>query len=152
MARLLYRNKAMNQSRQIEIAADSQHVDIGNPIHLSAIVHDPLLVGQMPLEIPLQIIDTKTHTPLEPVILKRLANAPEQFEGDLQRQSNRLIPGPGKALARCPLMLPPIDLVVSPPSREQSTTAADMDALNSLVTAHQRQNRPAAPMPPIWPR
>ncbi len=132
MARILYRNKAMNQSRQIELAADAQHVDIGSAIHLSAIVHDPLLVNQMPLEIPLQITDSKTHTPLAPVILKRLANAPEQFEGTFtgnQIGSFQAQVKPGAL----PIDVPPIDLVVSPPSREQSTTAADMDALNSLV-------------------
>jgi len=132
MARLLYRNKAMNQSRQIELAADAQHVDIGKPIHLSATVHDPLLVGQMPLEIPLQIIDTKSHLPLEPVLLHRLANAPEQFEGTFS--GNQI--GTFQAQVRpgaLPIDVPPLDLEVAPPSREQSTTAADIDALNSLV-------------------
>jgi uncharacterized membrane protein len=132
MARLLYRNKAMNQSRQIEIAADAQTVDVGGAIHLSAVVHDPLLVGQMPLEIPLQVIDIKNHTPLEPVILKRLANAPDQFEGTFT--GNQL--GKFQAQVRAgvlPIEVPPIDLEVSPASREQATAAADLDALGALV-------------------
>ena len=132
MARILYRNKAMNQSHQIEITADAQQVDIGNPIHLSATVHDSLLVNQLPLEIPLQVIDTKTRLPLEPAILKRLANTPEQFEGTFT--ANQI--GDFQAQVRpgaLPVNVPPIDLTVSPPSREQSTTAADLDALRSLV-------------------
>ena len=39
----------------------------------------------------------------------------------------------GGRLGTLPIDVPPIDLTVSPPSREQSTTAADFDALNSLV-------------------
>jgi uncharacterized membrane protein len=132
MARLLYRNKAMNESRQIEIAADAQHIDVGGAIHLSAVVHDPLLIGQMPLEIPLQVIDTKTRAPLEPILLKRLANAPDQYEGTFT--GNQL--GSFQAQARpgdLPIEVPAIDLEVSPSSREQSTTSADLDALTALT-------------------
>lgn len=137
MVRLLYRNKALGQSKRIELALESNSVEVGKPIRLSALVLDPTLTSQMPTNIPVQLVDSNGRT-VETVTMTRLANAPEQYQGvgsAGQVGAFRLTVLPGAL----PVEVPAVEFEVRLPDREFSNPTADMEAMQVLAVGSKGQ-------------
>ncbi len=135
MCRLLYRNKALGQSRRIELAAESNHIDVGNAIKVTLDVKDPTLLPQLPAQIPVLLTDKNAPggSPLATVTLTRSAGAQEHFEGTTtatQVGDYTLSLAPGILSVSD---VPSYELTVAPPQREFEKVGADMTSLGSLA-------------------
>lgn len=130
VCRLLYREKALGQSRRIQLLSDLSTVEVGAPVHLTAQVRDATLLAGLPPEITLQVSDDAGHL-LDPVTLRRGQKAQEMYEGLLTPTSI------GTFTLVLPTSLPvettPLKLTVDPPRREFAQITSDLPTLTMLA-------------------
>lgn len=136
VCRLLYREKALGQSRRIQLLADTSSVEVGSPVHLTAHVRDATLLSALPQEIILSVTDDAGH-PLEPITLRRGTGTQEMYEGLLTPTSV------GTLSLQLPTSLPvdttPLKITVDPPRREFANITADIPALTQLAQRTEGQ-------------
>lgn len=130
VCRLLYREKAMGQSRRIVLLAEAPTVEVGRPVRIWAQIKDVTLLTGAPAQLQLNVID-ETGRPLEPLTLNRVQNSQEMYEGvmtptlvgDLTLQ---LAPG-------LPVEVAPMTIAVGRPRREVANLIIDRTTLNLLA-------------------
>jgi hypothetical protein len=136
--RLLYANKAMGQSKRLELVADATRVEIGQPIKLALNIKDPTLAGQVPPEVRVSLMDS-TGQSVDGITLSRAPGATnaqgsvDKLEGAVTAArvgEYTLVVQPGTL----PVDLPPVDLVVEPPQREFENVTTDLASLRSIAT------------------
>jgi uncharacterized membrane protein len=137
MSRLLYRNKALGQSKQVELAAESSDVEVGNSLKATLDVKDPTLLAQMPAQIPVLLMDKKTPGggPLGTLTLVRTGTSPAHFEGSLtatQVGDYQLLIPPGVLPSEAG-EVPPVGVVVERPQREFQNIGTDEVSLATLA-------------------
>ncbi len=136
MCRLLYRNKALGQSRQIELAAEANHVDVGGAIKVTLDVKDPTLVGQMASQIAVLLTDkTPGSSPIATITLSRTAGSQEHFEGTTTatQVGNFQLSLPPGTIPTFGGEVHPYELTVEPPQREFEKVGADVVSLSSIT-------------------
>ncbi len=134
MCRMLYRNKALGQSKQIELAAETGRVEVGRPLRVTMEVRDPTLLAQIPAQIPVLLSD-KSGAPVESITLERSTTDQTKWNGvttaaqvgdfTLQVKPGVLPEGNGVSQAT---------VTVEPPQREFEKIAADIQSLSTLAT------------------
>jgi hypothetical protein len=137
VCRLLYRNKALGQSKQIELTAETNRVEVGRPIRVTMDVKDPTLLGQLPAQIPVIVLD-KSGAATESLSLQRATGTGEDQTkwtgvttatqvGDFQLQIQPgILPVQGDAISA-------YALTVEPPQREFEKITADFESLGTIA-------------------
>jgi uncharacterized membrane protein len=138
MSRLLYRNKALGENKQVELAAESNAVEVGSSLKATLDVKDPTLLSQMPAQIPVLLMDKNSPggAPVGTLTLARSGNSPEHFEGSLtmtQVGDYQLVIQPG-SLPGGAGEVPPVAIAVQPPQREFQNIGTDTVSLATLAT------------------
>ena len=144
--RLLDANKALGQSKRLELLAEDGAVEIGGQIKLSLNVKDPTLAGQLPAEVPVMLVDKdgKTvqtinlDTQAAPTAVENQtgtggAGAVEKITGSATAQEIgefTLVPKPGVL----PVEIMPGRLRIEQPQREFQETTVDMQSLKSIAS------------------
>jgi hypothetical protein len=135
MCRLLYANKALGQSKRLELATENPRVEIGKPLKVTLTVKDPTLAGQLPSEIPIILTD-KNGQSVETITLTRApgnaAAAADRFEGTTTASrvgDFSLVVRPGSL----PAELQPVDLTIERPQREFENVTTDIAGLKTLT-------------------
>ena len=133
MCRMLYRNKALGQSRQIELAAETSRVEVGRPLRVTMEVRDPTLLGQIPAQVPVLVTD-KAGAPIESISLERSSADQTKWSGvttaaqvgdfTLQVKPGVLPGDSGVSNAT---------VTVEPPQREFERIAADVQSLGTIA-------------------
>ncbi|MGN6368802.1 MAG: hypothetical protein ACTHN5_11120 [Phycisphaerae bacterium] len=133
MCRMLYRNKALGQSKRIELAAETRRVEVGRPLRVTMEVRDPTMLGQIPTQVPVLVTD-KSGAPVESMSLDRSGTDPTKWSGvttaaqvgDFTIEAKPgVLPadsGAGKST-----------VTVEPPQREFEKIAADVESLGTLA-------------------
>jgi hypothetical protein len=140
MCRLLYANKALGQSKRLELAAENPRVEIGNPIKITLTVKDPTLANELPSEVPVILMDknnqsvetiTLTHGPGSAGAAAGSA-ASDSLEGSTTASrlgEFTLVVRPGSL----PVEIPPIELAVERPQHEFENVTTDVAGLKALT-------------------
>ncbi len=131
LCRLLYRDKAMKQSRRVELLADSSVVEVAKPVRLTAQIKDETLIGVAPAQLTVQVF-ADDGTPLAPVTLQRVAGSQETYQGvmtatHIGKMRMQLTPG------LLPVEVKPLEVEVVGPQREYANSTVDMTALRVLA-------------------
>lgn len=145
LCRLLYANKALGQSKRLELLAESTRVEVNKPIKLSLAIKDPTLVGQVPNEVPVSLVDKDGQTAATITLTLSRGSAttqpglPGAGTGNLDTLEGSatadrlgefsLVIRPGLL----PVEIPPMQLVVEQPQLEFETVTTDIPALKSLA-------------------
>jgi uncharacterized membrane protein len=131
VCRLLYRDKAMGQSKRFELAADSRVVEVGQPIRLTAKVRDAALVNALPGQIRIDVTD-EAGRPLDPITMTRSSSEADSYSGLATAGrvgTLTLTVAPGVL----PIDVPAVRVQVQPPQREFASTTADYAALETIA-------------------
>jgi uncharacterized membrane protein len=133
MCRLLYQGKVLGQNKRIDLAAESNRVEVGKPIKVTMEIRDPTLSGQVPAQVPVMVMD-KDGRVVETVMLQRGTGEEghERLEGSTtatQIGDFTLKVGAGIL----PIDLPTYTVTVEPPQREFETIVADVESMNTLA-------------------
>lgn len=130
MCRLLYRNKALGQSKRIELIAESTRVEIGQPLRITMDIKDPTLSTQVPAQVKVRLTDGQGRA-LDTITLTRMPGQQDRLAGITtagQLGEMVLSVSPGDA----PVDVQPLEVVVTPPEREFEKTAADIESLTTV--------------------
>jgi hypothetical protein len=149
LCRLLYANKALGQSKRLELAAETARVEVGKPLKVTLAVKDPTLAGQVPTEVPVSLVDkdgqsaatiTLTHTARAATTQPAAGGAAGGGTGSVETlEGTALVNRLGDfTLAVRPGLLPvelaPINVTVEQPQLEFETVTTDIPSLKSLAT------------------
>ena len=133
MCRMLYRNKALGQSKQIELAAETDRVEVGRPLRVTMEVRDPTLLGQIPALVPVLVTD-KSGAPVESITLERSGTDQTKWNGvttaaQVGEFTLQVKPGflPGDSGVSKSMV------TVEPPQREFEKIGADFASLSTIA-------------------
>lgn len=137
VCRLLYREKAMGQSRRVELLADAPAVEVGKPLRVTARIKDATLVAAAPQQLTVQVVDADGNN-LEPMTLSRVGSSQETYQGvSTASQTGKI------TLALQPGLLPadvaPIEVNVKGPERENADVTVDLASLGVMADRTEGQ-------------
>ena len=134
MCRLLYKNKALGQSKRLDLAVDAAKVEVGRPIKVSLSVKDPTLAGQVPAQVRVLITD-KEGRALDSLTLQR-ENTGSDDEDTLEGMTTASQVGDVELTVQpgvLPIEVPPVEVSIEPPQREFAKVATDVESLTTLA-------------------
>jgi len=131
MCRILYREKALGQSRRVELAADNPVVEISHSVRIVATVRDTTLLPGLPGQITLNVTDDSGR-PQEPVGLSRVGANGETYQGvmtaaKLGKMKLELTPG-----SLADVEVTPLEITVERPRREFANATVDKETMDTM--------------------
>ena len=131
MCRLLYRDKALNQNKRVELLADTTVVEVAKPVRVTLQIKDETLVGAAPSQLTVQVF-AEDGTPLAPMTLSRTAGSQESYQGVMTATRTgamklQLTPG------LLPVDTKTLTVQVEGPQREFADSTVDLTALTTLA-------------------
>ncbi|HUO10654.1 MAG TPA: hypothetical protein VM008_20300 [Phycisphaerae bacterium] len=138
MCRMLYRNKALGQSKRIELTSEMNRMEVGRPLRVTMEVKDPTLLDQIPANVP-AILTDRDGNAVESISLQRAASASE--DGTQWTGVTTATEVGDFKLKIQPGVLPAVEgstteyaVTVEPPQREFEKLTADMESLGMLAS------------------